>query len=323
MRERRGPLVALVGILMLAGFFGVAYTRVTATEAPAVPKRDSRAGTECSGCHEMQPEIVTWQVSSHSKVPCIECHEVDQEAYRAGHENQGFKRPIRISDSMPSSVCMKCHTENRMVTASGDLVIPHDRHAKAGVTCVKCHSGVVHAKIADRGLTAEGPLSNYKAWTVETARQVMTKFYTQPSMWTCIECHKQAGITRQCSACHTRIANLPSHDSPDWISLHGKNARTDIGKCTTCHITPDLPKFASPSTGDLAADFARAQQFCYNCHLKRPETHQNTMVPIHPGLAAAKGIQNCFTCHERNRPESGTGVTGTYCNKCHWLSVTK
>lgn len=31
----------------------------------------------CSLCHEMSPEYVTWQASSHSKLACTACHQVD------------------------------------------------------------------------------------------------------------------------------------------------------------------------------------------------------------------------------------------------------
>ncbi|MFZ5641375.1 MAG: hypothetical protein ACOY4Q_11910 [Bacillota bacterium] len=322
MRERRESILVFCGILLFIIFFGVAYSRVTAKETITTGgPADFPGDKDCTGCHEMQPEIMTWQISSHSRVPCTGCHDVDPADYQGKHDTSSFTRPIKISDGIPSSVCMRCHTENREATVSGDLIIPHDRHAAAGVTCVKCHSGVVHAKIADRGLTAGGELGDYKAWNLDVARQAATKYYTQPSMWTCIGCHKQAGITRRCSACHTAIPGLPSHDLPAWKAEHGKTARANIGECTKCHVTPGVPKFLTPSTGDPAADFARAQEFCYDCHLKRPDMHEKSMVPAHPAKVAAKGIQNCLTCHDRDqqKPAGGGKTTGTYCNRCHWL----
>lgn len=319
MRERREPLLAIGAIILFIVFFGVAFTRVTAKEVKEPVKQADKPPGQCTGCHEMQPEILTWQISSHSRIACTTCHNINPADYKTKHDKQSFKKPIKISDAIPNTVCEQCHTANRQATVSGDLIIPHDRHAAAGVFCVKCHSGVVHAKIADRGLTEKGELSNYKSWNLDVARQVATKPYLQPSMWTCINCHKQLNITRRCNACHTAIPNLPSHDQPTWKAAHGKIARANIGECTKCHVTPGRPKFATPSTGDIAADFARAQEFCSSCHLTRPEMHEKSMIPVHPGKAAERGIQNCLACHNPEQPKPNARVTGTYCNQCHWL----
>lgn len=318
MHERRESFLVACGILVFLLFFGVAYTHVTAT---AVVQSDQKTlgqiPDSCTGCHEIVPEILTWQISSHSKFACTECHDVKMEDYRLKHDSQHYEAPIRITDAIPNTVCEKCHTSSREATVSGDLIIPHDKHAAAGVACVKCHSGVVHAKIADRGLTVLKN-ENSVVWDIEKAKQIATNYYLQPSMWTCISCHKQAGITRQCSACHTSIPGLPSHEQPSWKAEHGKVARVNIGECTKCHATPGTPHFITPSTGDLAADFARAQEYCYNCHLQRPEMHEKSMVQVHPEKAAARGSQNCLTCHDREQPKEKGTVAETHCNNCHW-----
>lgn len=321
MQDRRKTFLTIGGILLVIIFFGIALTSVTAKNSKQSPKETAAKGgaSECSGCHEMKPEILTWQVSSHSKIPCTACHRVNLADYQTAHDSQNFKKPIKMEDAIPNAVCEQCHSPNRVTTPSGDLIIPHEKHSAAGVHCVKCHSGVVHAKVADRNLNDGGKDGTYQDWNLDMAKKVSTKYYVQPSMWTCINCHKQAKVTRKCSACHTAIPGLPSHDQPAWKAEHGKNARANIGDCTKCHVTPGTPQFAVPSSGDRAADFARAQEFCANCHLERPAMHQNSMVAIHPGIATQRGIQNCLTCHETNRPPAGLKVTGTYCNQCHWL----
>lgn len=321
MQERRKTILTICGILLSAVFFLVAFTFVSAKgiSQPSQKTGNQQKKDECTGCHEMKPEILTWQVSSHSKIACITCHGEKTSDFQGKHDSGDFTKPIKISKAIPNSVCEQCHSQNRDTTPAGDLLIPHDKHATAGVTCVKCHSGVVHAKIADRGLTAEGKLSNYDNWDLETAKTQATSFYTRPSMWTCINCHKQLKVTRRCRACHTVIPELPSHDNPTWKALHGKTAEANIGECTKCHVTPGLPMFVTPSTGNKAADFARAQEFCSSCHLQRPAMHETSMVAAHPNKVATRGSQNCLTCHDRDQPKLKTKATGTYCNQCHWL----
>ncbi len=329
MRGHRNAYLAVFAVLLFMIFLGAALTGEPVKEtAGKVSSAQPGSGPDenCTGCHELAPEILTWQISSHSKISCTSCHDIDTSRYESGHsEGQPVQKkknltvPIKMADVIPNEVCEQCHTSNREATVSGDLIIPHDRHSAAGVLCVKCHSGVVHAKIADRGLTVKGRLSDPDAWNVDEARKVSTRYYLQPSMWVCLECHRGANVTRECSACHTSIDTLPSHEVPTWKADHGKTARAGIGDCTKCHVIPGEPKFITPSTGDIAADFARAQSFCYNCHLVRPEMHGDSMLAAHPAIAAERGVRNCLTCHDKTKPEPGKNVTGTYCNQCHWL----
>lgn len=318
MQEYRKTALTVLAFIFFILFLGLAFTSVTATGTKEASKPDQNNSGQCTGCHEMTPEVLTWSVSSHSKIACTACHKVDPAAFKTKHDNGSFKKPIIISEAIPNSVCQQCHSQNRVSTPSGDLIIPHDKHEANDVACVKCHSGIAHASIAERGLTDENAVK-YSQWNAGYAQKASTRYYTEPNMWVCINCHKAAGVTRRCGACHTTIPELLSHNDPTWKSDHGKTARANIGECTKCHVTPSSPTFITPSTGDKAADFARAQQFCYSCHIKRPGFHGANMVITHPGIAAQKGIQNCLTCHNANQPKPGENVPGTYCNQCHWM----
>lgn len=319
-------------IIVVMSFLVVVYlltARYYSSVAPATKESVPQANTdqtdnladECTQCHEMRPEVFTWKVSAHDKFSCTVCH-ADKKAanYVGKHQNQSFNKPIKAIDAIPNEVCLKCHSSNRVTSPSGDLLIPHEKHLAAGVTCVKCHYGVVHAKMAERDLSNIVDQNNYDAWNMDVAKKVASKTYIQPSMWTCIECHKQVNVTRKCGACHTTIPTLPSHDKPTWKYEHGVTARTDIEICIKCHTTPDKPTFIAVSTGDKAADFARAQDFCSKCHLQRPQMHEKSMVPIHPNLVAKRGIENCLTCHDRKQPQPGETVPKIYCNQCHWFN---
>ena len=274
---------------------------------------------DCGECHAMAPEIETWKLTSHSNFPCTACHGEKASDY----SDITPSLPVELSEEVSSENCKQCHSANRMYTPSGDLIIPHEKHDKVGIICVKCHSGVVHANIAEREITKQEEFKDLSKWDVKMAEKVVTKYYTQPSMWTCIDCHKGMGITRACSACHSEINGLPSHEVKEWEVVHGKSGRGNIDECTRCHSIPGEQKFVEPSTGDKVADFARANNFCYKCHSQKPESHSGDVLPNHPSLAFNRGLVNCFTCHDRNRPGVDENVTATYCNQCHWFEKGK
>ncbi|HWJ03954.1 MAG TPA: cytochrome c3 family protein [Verrucomicrobiae bacterium] len=326
MRKHWIKVVAAIGVILVAGILTGRYfvAEKTAAKEPAPATQQgppANPSDECAQCHEMKPEVLTWEISAHDKFACTVCHTNKKAAdYEGKHQSQAYSKPIKSFDAIPNDTCLQCHSSNRVTSPTGDLQIPHEKHLKAGVTCVKCHYGVVHAKIAERNVTSILPDPNdYEAWNKDIAKKVATKEYILPSMWTCIDCHKQANVTRKCGACHTTIPTLPSHDQPTWKLEHGRTARNDVGVCAKCHTTPGLPTFITPSTGDKATDFARAQEFCYKCHLQRPEMHEKTMVPLHPKIFAKRGIQNCQTCHDMKQPQANEKVPKTYCNQCHWF----
>lgn len=270
---------------------------------------------KCGQCHAMAPEVATWQLTSHSNFACTTCHDVST----ASFSDTTPALPIKMKEEISSDTCKQCHSHKRAYTLSGDLVVPHKKHDKVGISCVKCHSGVVHANIAERGITAQKEFSDLSKWDLQLAEKVVTKYYTQPSMWTCIDCHKSMGITRACAACHSEIDGLLSHEAEDWKEVHGKSGRQNIGECTKCHSIPGEQKFVEPSTGDRSADFARANEFCYSCHTEKPESHLGNILSEHPALAKDRGVANCFTCHNKNKPNLEENVTATYCNQCHWF----
>ena len=286
----------------------------------AVDSGQSLANISCARCHEMNPEIATWQISSHSKIPCKLCHTVNEDDYTSIHESNDYSRPIKIYKPISDSTCNQCHSmENRNVTPSGDLIIPHSKHANIGVSCVSCHSGIAHANIAQREVTAKGELKNFEKWTPEVAKEVSLLAYSRPSMWTCLNCHKSLDATTDCFACHTEITELPSHEATNWGTAHGIDGRQQPQDCIECHKTPGGETSITPSTGDRVADFARATEFCYSCHTQLPESHKDPWLPAHPSKTIAKGRLNCYTCHDTNQSTTMENATSTYCNECHWF----
>lgn len=307
----------------------------TATSQPATGEKASApakaqdnktlAQNDCSSCHEMWPEIATWQTSVHAKIPCLECHKgYKPDQNKAAHDGGAFAKPIVVKNAVSDEVCRSCHAmENRDATLLPDLIAPHAKHEAGKVSCLSCHRYVTHGNIAERKVTTRAEFKDYSQWTPETAKKVAPGVFRRPNMFVCINCHDERKVTTKCAACHyyPDRKTLPSHEDPTWGSVHGKSGREDVNNCAKCHYDKESQKFATPTTGDLISDFARANSYCYGCHNKRPLNHDGQWMSKHPQMAANKGLPNCFACHDKNQP--GANVTGTYCNTCHWFPATE
>lgn len=303
----RGKLTVLlltvtVMLLLLGGGLGAAT--VIATGQPGF----------CAKCHEMLPEYYTWQASTHSNFACSQCHQISLPDKVYQHYSGSYDSPIQLSQPISDQTCERCHARQRQATPSGDLTIPHDTHLENQVSCVTCHSGVVHGNIATRGKTLAQEIPR---WTPELGGEYTASGFTRPPMQLCIDCHSKRGAPTRCSACHTAKEIPPGHRRADWGTTHGREARGNHGVCVSCHtygVTMD-----EVNVTDKLTAYARGNAFCSGCHLRRPVTHGEDWMPRHQQAEAQKGRQNCLTCHEIRQPASEDGATATYCNQCHWF----
>ncbi|KNZ71000.1 putative multiheme cytochrome c [Thermincola ferriacetica] len=300
----------------------------------------------CVLCHDaMQPEYVTWKVSSHSNIRCVDCHMepgvvniLIEKVMASKHlinyaitKEYKEEKPLHMKNELPSHLCEKCHNvKNRNFTLSGDLIVPHELHGEKGVGCVKCHSGVAHGNIYKRGVS----VGDIGAWTLEDGKKNMAKQFTQPDMDVCVECHMNPAkfgvqgvksVTFRCEACHKSIFTPENHKDKGWTSqgLHGVSAESgdkEFKGCVMCHsIGVKTEKIA---TGNKVKDFAWGNQFCSSCHAKLPPSHaqRDVWMPNHKKVVATKGMKNCEACHSLKAPEGKVSApAGLYCNKCHWF----
>jgi len=282
----------------------------------------------CKSCHEMLPEYVTWEASSHSQMACTKCHiepgivnllkekmGAMKQLYQ--HVTKTYERPIYLPEekAIKSEICFQCHSNNREYTIAGDIIVPHDKHIKRDVDCTKCHSGVAHAKVAERGLTAAG---SFEEWTSDKGKKEMSSKYVKPEMDNCIACHFSRGVTIRCEKCHKSIKTPDNHAAINWINIHGVNARKDLKYCESCH-NYGMKMVALNLDKEPVVKYARGNQFCRSCHTKKPITHSEPWMPKHGTWAKEKGFNNCFVCHNKTPGESKEGAAQTFCNKCHWF----
>jgi nitrate/TMAO reductase-like tetraheme cytochrome c subunit len=301
--DRLKLIVLLGGIILVFGALGVGGLAFT------------MRSEFCSSCHEMAPEYKTWQASTHSQIGCTDCHiepgVINLMKDKMGAMVQVYKHvtvsyespieyPVEHKGKIKNVICLKCHSGNRQYSPSGDILVPHDKHIAQGVNCVDCHSGVAHGNVAEREVSKASNIP-FEQWTSTVGQQQMIPKFARPRMDTCVKCHMERGQTTNCTKCHSEMGIPSTHkDQVGWKVSHGVTARPDVQACDKCHSYG----FVEP-IGDKklpVGEYARDNEFCLDCHTKRPTNHGNkedeNWISSHKDVVKAKGIENCLACHD-------------------------
>jgi nitrate/TMAO reductase-like tetraheme cytochrome c subunit len=146
----------------------------------------------CGFCHEMDPQISSWKVSTHRNVNCIACHVepglipllIDKvKAVKSPYYKifGGYEKPInhssRLAGHMHEESCLQCHSRIKEVTPSHGRKIDHEAHEKINLHCTECHNRLAHQ--------IEG-------------------YEDHMEMNFCLdECHDGVVIKNDCEVCHT------------------------------------------------------------------------------------------------------------------------
>lgn len=207
-----------------------------------------------------------WEVSTHSKISCAECHVNPGTAafltFAAKSIPAFYSQLVagpsntNLLDAPDREACQKCHTTYREVSPAGDLLIPHRAHVEVlGMECVACHQDMVHS------LNRRG--------------------FNRPEMEQCLEqCHDGDKASNECIDCHTRKQAPDTHDREDWLAVHGQMAETQ--DCAECHDwTPE---------------------YCAECHEQRPASHAGNWKKDHAPHAKTRG-DGCLVCHDEKSCE--------------------
>lgn len=262
----------------------------------------------CGSCHEMRPAYAAWEVSSHSRVDCLQCHqEVNLVPVMGRYATGRYRRPIEAR-AVPDATCRGCHTPSREVTPPSGLETNHAGHLEQGIPCARCHTDAAHPeKVAVTAVaTATGVASR-----IPLARVPMDR---------CLSCHNGTMAPKTCTTCHPDKGAPASHLAAGWETGHGRSARQDLAGCNSCHqYDPSRQARFEPGSGpgDLVT-FARETPFCADCHVRRPVTHRSGFVVYHSGRAG-EGGDGCLICHDREPSvTASTPATSIACNQCHY-----
>ncbi|MFZ3102431.1 MAG: cytochrome c3 family protein [Desulfitobacteriaceae bacterium] len=281
----------------------------------------------CGQCHIMRPEVVTWQASAHNKIDCVSCHVQPGFKNAVLHEGEVLRRvyltlsgqyslPVEIKQRVLNESCLKCHTLSRNVTPLNDIVIPHAQHVEEGVTCMECHQGLGHGRIAQNGLTNDG---EFDKWTRELGSSQIIPANLRIGMKECMDCHlKRKEGPVQCIDCHKKKEPPQSHATKQvWLNNHGKEAILDVTLCEGCHnyLNIDRKKLTEEDTN--MTRYARNNSFCNDCHVASGSFHNDSWAIDHTKMVTLDSAKGCLVCHNLVQPQPDEKRPKTYCNMCH------
>ena len=291
--------------------------------------------TTCGTCHLIKVEVETWENSAHARFDCAICHvkygpiktaeSVGKWGYREASQliKEQFQREqkkerasILVAPVTPvaDEVCLECHTFNRNIT-SGDLIVPHTKHAGKRVWCVTCHKGVAH------GLVAGKSLYNRNEEVIKMdAQEIVTESAGSPPMGYCMSCHERRKVTKACEACHSESMMPETHLAEKFLKDHGLQARLVLQECDSCHGYEPITVLPQRARTD-PVEYARYNPFCKDCHGQKPPSHmKDSFISSH---GETDNMDGCFVCHNNTPIQGPPAATRINCNSCHYQTHRK
>ncbi|WP_307285208.1 NapC/NirT family cytochrome c [Bacillus sp. SORGH_AS_0510] len=297
--------VSLVGCIVV---FGGGYGVLSLTNSP----------TFCASCHEMAPEYSSYTASAHNQITCVQCHIKPGTINMLTHKMKSMKEVYYHVTGVPKQIvqteeeavsnenCLQCHSKNRLVTASGDLKVNHKGHIEKDIPCITCHAGVVHAKMATRGINVEDARGH---WTKESAQKLMEKKYLRPNMGSCIDCHDKVNNGEE--PWKDVAYNVPPNPEEMEKKLEEKEkegtvqATKDdetIDAAATVEHDQKTQEIILQAIGKQKKDVKISME-CKTCHKQTdiPKTHKNVDWSNNHGTTAVKQLDKCVNCHQDSK----------------------
>lgn len=300
--------VSLVGCIVV---FGGGYGVLSLTNSP----------TFCASCHEMAPEYSSYTASAHNQITCVQCHIKPGFTNMITHKMKSMKEVYYHVTGVPEQIvqteeeavsnenCLQCHSKNRLVTASGDLKVNHKGHIEKDIPCITCHAGVVHAKMATRGINVEEVRGK---WTVKSAEKLMEKKYLRPNMGTCIDCHDKVNNGEK--PWKDPAYNVPVNPEAVEKKLEEKVNEATKETATISTTEGENAEEAAAAHDEKTQDIilqaigkqkkdVKVSMECETCHKKTeiPKTHKNVDWGNNHGGTAVQQLDKCMNCHQDSK----------------------
>jgi len=283
----------------------------------AAPAKEAAPGATfvgaetCAGCHEevvkgfaSNPHTKMAEMHGSNGVTCENCHGPGSEHVAGGGDVTKIFNPAKASVKDVDAKCLSCH-------AGAHPDFERSPHAKAGVSCVACHS--IHGGAAELPGQKAAKAVLQPAETITAAgagyREKLLKA-PQPTL---------------CYQCHTDIKaffDMPMHHPvpeglvlcTDCHNVHGtflpnnlRNVADQSEVCTKCHMDKRGPFVFEhmPVKG----------QGCLACHT--PHGSQNPRLLNMPNVN-----ELCIQCHSLVAADTMHGISNASadsvpCTSCH------
>jgi len=212
-------------------------------------------------------QYIPWQTSVHAKVSCQSCH-TDPGLVSQGGYSLRMLGEFYVTRLLPS----------RQVDVF---------NTPTNAACESCHADL-------RTVSPSGDLNIPHRAHVDVleiecvtcheflVHELSPEGSHTPTMAGCLTCHDGKQAKNACSTCHTEKAAPENHTSPEWAATHAeKQGEID---CAECH--------------------AWVENWCAECHSRRPRSHSDTWRSEHGARVTVR--RNCEVCHE-----------GEQCIRCH------
>ena len=209
-----------------------------------------------------------WRKSTHAKVGCAGCH-----------MDPG---PIGFLAFAAKSI-PDFYSQLIQGPRSTNLLSVPDREA-----CQRCHTN--YRQVSPNGDLLIPHRAHVAVLKIDCpvchknlVHSANTKGFNSPEMATCMKCHDGKRASDKCIKCHTRKEVPRSHLQKDWLAVHSQ--KTATVDCSTCH--------------------GFTQNFCADCHRRRPSSHAGNWKKDHR-VRAKENRKRCLVCHDEK-----------FCKTCH------
>jgi hypothetical protein len=323
-RRPRFIIWTAVAVLVLAAFIVVAFVGTSSYWFCA------------NGCHKVQDDLIeTYELSSHSMVSCMSCHEpanADPLTF-AFYKTKAllelwmtvtntYELPLNAeshlaldSGHMGSQQCTQCHSPNRVVTPREGIIIDHAAHEENEVHCTACHNRIAH------------PEDDWEPKLIDPATgEKSHKHQDFMTMTACFRCHTLTGEAPEggiaapggCASCHPADFELKpkTHAATDFYPRgHADLALEEIGGAEATGEAAEQDSSVEGTTTESSegtetvsttATAAETKPEAEEADSREDEKDDHVLDLVH-----VDDVNQCSTCH----------VVETFCMDCHGMEM--
>jgi len=276
--------------LLIASMVTIVIALVFIVRSSAVASEDTQLDKK---------QVLKFSHSKHAEagVECSSCHTPEKLTKNASEKMLPTHTECQTChDQEVNEKCGFCHKdENNPVALPNpirEIRFDHQKHViDQKVECVTCHAGMDKTDYAE-------------------AKNL-------PAMTTCVTCHNDVKVAKQCEACHTNLTTLrpASHMVANFKREHARvmNGRTFDANCQTCHTESSCMECHDGNNLTKLSKFEKSGMLSPRkfgndkpAALSGQNVHDINYKFTH-GIDAKGRSADCQTCHRQQ----------TFCNDCH------